>query len=105
LPRAGLPPESVSFEVCDAIDARPPWADPGAIVSNPPYNERVPIDTATWRDFGATLRGHFGGWRALLLSSDRRLPGQLGLRERRKTPLFNGQIECRLFEFEMRQRQ
>ena len=105
LQRAGLPPESVSFEVCDAIDARPPWADPGVIVSNPPYNERVPIDIATWRAFGATLRDHFGGWRALLLSSDRRLPGQLGLRERRKTPLYNGQIECRLFEFEMRQRQ
>ena len=59
---------------------------------------------STWREFGATLRNHFGGWRALLLSSDRRLPGQIGLRERRKTPLFNGQIECRLFEFEMRRR-
>ena len=104
LQRAGLPVEAVSFEVCDAIDARPPWPDAGVIVSNPPYNERVPIDTETWRAFGATLRNHFGGWRALLLSSDRGLPGQLGLRERRKTPLYNGQIECRLFEFEMRQR-
>ncbi len=104
LQRAGLPPEAVAFEECDAIEARPPWAEPGVIVSNPPYNERVPIDVATWRAFGANLRNHFGGWRALLLSSDRRLPGQLGLRERRKTPLFNGQIECRLFEFEMRER-
>ena len=104
LQRAGLPVEAVSFEVCDAIDARPPWPDAGVIVSNPPYNERVPIDTETWRAFGATLRNHFGGWRALLLSSDRGLPGQLGLRERRKTPLYNGQIECRLFEFEMRRR-
>jgi putative N6-adenine-specific DNA methylase len=104
LQRAGLPPESVTFQVCDAIDARPPWPDAGIIVSNPPYNERVPIDTDTWRAFGATLRSHFGGWRTLLLSSDRRLPGQLGLRERRKTPLYNGQIECRLFEFEMRSR-
>jgi putative N6-adenine-specific DNA methylase len=104
LQRAGLPVEAVTFEMCDAIDARPPWPNPGVIVSNPPYDERMPIDTETWRAFGATLRNHFGGWRALLLSSDRRLPGQLGLRERRKTPLYNGQIECRLFEFEMRQR-
>jgi putative N6-adenine-specific DNA methylase len=104
LQRAGLPPEMVQFSVIDAVDARPPWPQPGLIVSNPPYNERVPIETQTWRDFGATLRNHFGGWRALLLSSDRRLPGQVGLRERRKTPLFNGQIECRLFEFEMRER-
>jgi len=105
LKRAGLPPGMVQFGVCDATEARPLGPAPGVIVSNPPYNERVPIDTQTWRDFGATLRTGFSGWRALLLSSDRRLPGQLGLRERRKTPLFNGQIECRLFEFEMRNRQ
>jgi len=104
LQRAGLPPDLVRFTVADAVTARPPWPDPGVLLSNPPYNERVSIDTATWREFGATLRNHFGGWRALLLSSDRGLPGQLGLRERRKTPLFNGQIECRLFEFEMRRR-
>lgn len=104
LQRAGLPLEMVQFSVCDAVDARPPWPEPGMIVSNPPYNERVPIELETWRAFGATLRNHFGGWRALLLSSERRLPGQVGLRERRKTPLFNGQIECRLFEFEMRDR-
>jgi putative N6-adenine-specific DNA methylase len=105
LQRAGLAPDTVEFSVGDAVDARAPWQEPGLMVSNPPYNERVSIDTATWRAFGATLRNHFGGWRTALLSSDRRLPGQLGLRERRKTPLFNGQIECRLFEFEMRLRE
>lgn len=104
LQRAGLPPDIVQFSVCDAVAARPPWSQPGVLISNPPYNERVTIATETWREFGATLRNQFGGWRALLLTSDRRLPGQIGLRERRKTPLFNGQIECRLFEFEMRRR-
>jgi putative N6-adenine-specific DNA methylase len=104
LQRAGLPLDIVHFNVCDAVDARPLWPQAGVLISNPPYNERVSIDTATWREFGATLRNHFGGWRALLLTSERRLPGQVGLRERRKTPLFNGQIECRLFEFEMRRR-
>jgi len=53
---------------------------------------------------GAPLRHHFGGWHVYLLTSDRGLPGQLGLRESRKTPLFNGAIECRLFEFTMRTR-
>ena len=48
------------------------------------------------------LRERFGGWKVFLLTSDRGLPGQLGLREDRKTPLFNGAIECRLFEFSMR---
>lgn len=104
LARAGIPADLVRLSVQDAAAAAPPWPVPGCIVSNPPYNERVPIDVATWRGIGATLRNRFGGWRAFLLTSDRRLPGQLGLRERRKTPVFNGAIECRLFEFEMRER-
>ncbi|MDO5104141.1 MAG: THUMP domain-containing protein [Lautropia sp.] len=76
----------------------------GIIVSNPPYNERVEIPIEHWRDIGRNLRDHFGGWHVFLLTSDRGLPGQLGLRERHKTPLFNGAIECRLFDFEMRVR-
>src|SRR5690606_26553678 len=104
LARAGIPADLVRLSVQDAAAAASPWPVPGCIVSNPPYNERVPIDVATWRGIGATLRNRFGGWRAFLLTSDRRLPGQLGLRERRKTPVFNGAIECRLFEFEMRER-
>ena len=101
---AGLAAEAVRFDTVDAADATPPWPAAGVIVSNPPYNERVPIAIEHWRAIGATLRNRYGGWRALLLTSDRGLPGQLGLRERRKTPLFNGAIECRLFEFEMRMR-
>ncbi|MGE0798158.1 MAG: class I SAM-dependent RNA methyltransferase [Lautropia sp.] len=105
LERAGVPAAAVRFEIVDAIAARPPWPEAGLIVSNPPYDERVPIEVSTWRAFGATLRGHFGGWNAFLLAGDRGLPGRLGLRESRKTPLFNGAIECRLFEFRMRKRE
>ena len=36
-----------------------------------------------------------------LLSSDRELPRQLGIKESRKTPLFNGALECRLYRFEV----
>jgi len=50
---------------------------------------------------GATLRRDFGGWRACLLSPDSELPRQLGMQPARRTPLFNGAIECRLFCFEI----
>ena len=50
---------------------------------------------------GATLRRDFGGWRACLLSPDPELPRQLGMQPARRTPLFNGAIECRLFRFDM----
>ncbi|MGE8329476.1 MAG: class I SAM-dependent RNA methyltransferase, partial [Paraburkholderia nemoris] len=36
-----------------------------------------------------------------ILTSDRKLPGQLRLRESTKTPLFNGALECRLFRFDL----
>lgn len=101
---AGLPADLIRFDQADAADMRPHQDAAGVIVTNPPYNERVSIPVEQWRAIGATLRNHFGGWQAFLLTSDRGLPGQLGLRESRKTPLFNGAIECRLFQFSMRVR-
>lgn len=101
LGRAGLPPDAVRFEIGDARSA-PPLSDlPGVVLSNPPYGERVDIDLQTWREVGANLRANYRNWHAYFITSERGLPGALGLRERRKTPLFNGAIECRLFAFEM----
>ena len=51
--------------------------------------------------FGTTLKTQFGGWQVFVLSSDRELPRQLGIKESRKTPLFNGALECRLYRFEV----
>lgn len=101
---AGLPADIIRFGKADAVDPRPHTDTAGFIVTNPPYNERVSMPVEQWRAIGATLRNHFGGWQAFLLTSDRGLPGQLGLRESRKTVLFNGAIECRLFQFSMRVR-
>ena len=37
-----------------------------------------------------------------VLTADMGLPGQLRMKETKRTPLFNGAIECRLFRFEIR---
>jgi putative N6-adenine-specific DNA methylase len=47
------------------------------------------------------LKRKFAGWQAWLLSSDRKLPQQMRLKESGKTVLFNGALECRLFRFDM----
>jgi putative N6-adenine-specific DNA methylase len=114
--RAGLPAQAIDVRAADAAHARPPFPSSGFIVSNPPYGERMDIDDAaaprfTSRDrarheqamraFGVALRSAFAGWQAWLLSSDRDLPRQLGMKERRRTPLYNGAIECRLYGFEV----
>ncbi|RQH04242.1 THUMP domain-containing class I SAM-dependent RNA methyltransferase [Paraburkholderia dinghuensis] len=58
-------------------------------------------DAEFFNAFGDALKQRFTGWRAFVLTSDRKLPGQLRLRESAKTPLFNGALECRLFRFDL----
>ena len=38
---------------------------------------------------------------AFLLSGDTRLPKLIGLKASRRTPLFNGALECRLYEYRL----
>ena len=94
----------LAFAAADARQAQPPAAT-GMIVTNPPYGEQSAPKSATvpalMRDFGDRLKESFSGWTAWLLSSDRDLPGQMRLHETRKTVLYNGAIECRLFRFEI----
>ncbi len=117
LARAGLPADAIRTRVLDAARAAPPFDAPGIVIANPPYGERIDARAApgpaprertgggghehAMRAFGAALRDRFAGWQAWLLSSDRALPRQLGMKERRRTPLYNGAIECRLFGFEI----
>ena len=42
-----------------------------------------------------------GGWRCYFLSADPALPKLIGLKASRRTPLFNGALECRLLEYRM----
>jgi len=54
------------------------------------------------KQFGQHLKDAFGSWHVFILTADMALPGQLRIKESRRTPLFNGPLECRLFRFEMR---
>jgi putative N6-adenine-specific DNA methylase len=94
----------LGFAAHDARSVTPP-APRGMIVSNPPYGERSAPKSATvprlMSEFGDQLKRQFADWDAWLLSADRDLPRQLRLRETRKTVLYNGPLECRLFRFEL----
>ena len=94
----------LAFAAADARQAQP-IAERGMIVTNPPYGEQSAPKSATvpalMRDFGDRMKASFAGWTAWMLSSDRDLPRQMRLRETRRTVLYNGALECRLFRFEM----
>jgi putative N6-adenine-specific DNA methylase len=93
----------VDVTVADALDRTAPAAS-GVLIANPPYGVRLDTDaalTALYPKLGDALKQRFPGWTAFLLSGDTRLPKLIGLKPSRRTPLFNGAIECRLYRFEI----
>ena len=50
---------------------------------------------------GTWLKRHWAGWTVGLLTSDRQIPQLMRLKPKRKIPLFNGALDCRLFLFDM----
>ncbi|TCO40393.1 bifunctional 23S rRNA (guanine(2069)-N(7))-methyltransferase RlmK/23S rRNA (guanine(2445)-N(2))-methyltransferase RlmL [Dokdonella fugitiva] len=79
---------------------------PGLVISNPPYGERLGERTALgtlYRAFGARLREAFAGWRAAVIVADDELGHALGLRADKRYVLYNGALECRLLTFELRE--
>jgi putative N6-adenine-specific DNA methylase len=114
--RSNLNKAGITFEIplkqIEAQEVKPPTDTPGIILTNPPYGERIGVrgDSTIETDemassffsaFGTTLKQRFAGWQVFLFSADLGLPKLLRLKEARKTPFFNGALECRLFRFDM----
>jgi len=102
LDRAGLLPV-VRLSTGDLLDIEAP-AGHGVMVSNLPYGERVSDHEQLARFYpllGSALKRRFAGWNCYLISADTRLPKLVRLTPSKKTPLFNGALECRLYEFRM----
>ncbi len=79
-------------------------ADAGVLVMNPPYGVRLEQQQSLERFYpklGDALKQNFAGWRAYIFTSDLRLPKLIGLSASRRTPLYNGGLECRLYEFKI----
>jgi putative N6-adenine-specific DNA methylase len=79
-------------------------AKAGIIVSNPPYGVRLGEQQAMaefYPKLGDVLKKQFAGWRAYFLSADMQLPKLIRLATSKRTPLFNGALDCRLFEYKM----
>ena len=76
----------------------------GLIVVNPPYGERLGDEKTLeplYRELGETLKTHFRGWRASVFTGNPELAFKVGLRALRQYALYNGTLECKLFNFEI----
>ena len=117
--RAGVE-HAIEFKTADALQ-RPPPADRGVMVLNPPYGERMaPKGSGTGgapggresfegggssAEFFAALAAHwkrqYPGWTAWVLSPDMKLPTLMRLKESARVPMWNGPLECRVFRFDL----
>jgi putative N6-adenine-specific DNA methylase len=102
----------VPLKQIEAQEVKAPSETPGILLTNPPYGERIGVrgDSTIAEDemakaffsaFGTTLKQRFAGWKVFLFTADLNVPKLLRLKEARKTPFFNGALECRLFRFDM----
>ena len=114
--RNNLNKAGIRFEVplkqIEAQEIKAPTTQPGVLLTNPPYGERIGVrgDSTLETDelakefftaFSTTLKQRFAGWSVFLFTADLTVPKMLRLKESRKTPFFNGALECRLFRFDM----
>ncbi|UCU98907.1 THUMP domain-containing class I SAM-dependent RNA methyltransferase [Acidovorax radicis] len=128
--RAGVA-HAVQLRGGDALQRMPPCEQPGVMLLNPPYGERIAAAGAAGRNAGeraadraqgmavgreeahtedggeffAQLAAHwkknYSGWTAWMLTPDLKLPSKMRLKESRRVPMWNGPIECRMFRFDM----
>jgi len=79
-------------------------APQGILVTNPPYGQRTGESGALaefYPRLGDMLKKKFPGWKVYLFSADAQLPKLIGLAASKRTPLYNGALECRLFEYKI----
>ncbi|NMG29209.1 THUMP domain-containing class I SAM-dependent RNA methyltransferase [Aromatoleum evansii] len=102
LQSAGLA-DCVTLDRADFLTREAP-APEGVMVTNPPYGVRIGEAeelAALYPQFGDALKKRWSGWRCYFLSADPALPKLIGLKASKRTPLFNGALECRVFEYKM----
>jgi 23S rRNA (guanine2445-N2)-methyltransferase / 23S rRNA (guanine2069-N7)-methyltransferase len=102
LDRAGLR-GAVHFER-KSVEAVRPQKAKGLLVVNPPYGERLGDEETLvplYKMLGETLRTHFLGWKASVFTGNPELAFKVGIRAIKQYALYNGALECKLFNFDV----
>jgi 23S rRNA (guanine2445-N2)-methyltransferase len=99
---AGLA-DAIELKQADVLETGAP-AKSGVLVANPPYGVRMGEGQALaelYPRLGDALKRHYAGWRCFLFSGDPQLAKLIRLHPARRIPLYNGALECRLYEYRM----
>ena len=82
-----------------------PRSEPGLLVLNPPYGERLPLEDAPafYAQIGDALKANWSGHAAWIISSDVEALKRVGLKTKRRIKCFNGPMECRWMGWDLYQ--
>lgn len=95
--------DMANLKQANILEISAPGAE-GVLVANPPYGVRIGEQdelASFYPQMGDVLKKKFAGWRAYIFTADMRLPKLIGLSPSKRTPLYNGALECRLYEFKI----
>ncbi len=101
--RLGLQAQ-VHFEPADLSTLTAPSEEPGLVIVNPPYGERLGEEAEVIKVLsllGERLRRYFPGWRAAVFTARPDLAPRMGLRANAMHAFYNGAIPCKLLQFEI----
>jgi putative N6-adenine-specific DNA methylase len=92
----------VAVEMSDFKDVRRSSAN-GYLVTNPPYGQRLKPEEIEnmYSMIGTTLKHHFAGNKAWIITSGKEYLNNIGLKPKVKYTLFNGALECVFAGYEL----
>src|SRR5205814_5634601 len=93
----------VTLKQANLLDLSAP-AGHGILITNPPYGVRLGDKAqlaAFYPQLGDVLKKRFAGWTAYVFSGDPEIARLIRLQASRRTVLYNGALECRLYEYRM----
>lgn len=93
----------IKFDTGDFLTKEAPETS-GTLVTNPPYGIRQEEEdelTLFYPKLGDHLKSCYANWNCYFFTADLRLAKLIRLKPSKRTVLYNGSLECRLFEFKM----
>ena len=93
----------VKFDTGDFLSKKAPETN-GTLITNPPYGIRQDEQdelTLFYPKLGDHLKSYYANWNCYFFTADLRLAKLIRLKPSKRAVLYNGSLECRLFEFKM----
>ncbi|MGE5402224.1 MAG: THUMP domain-containing class I SAM-dependent RNA methyltransferase [Ignavibacteriales bacterium] len=93
----------IEFNVCDFRETEIPTGN-GVVMLNPEYGERLGQEKEleeVYKGIGDFFKQKCQGYNGYIFTGNLNLAKKIGLKTKRKIPFFNGNIDCRLLEYEL----